>query len=126
MDGRFAPSVIEAWMDEMDARDKWMALFASDPYLGDPLAAEIIGATYARQHPLWTRSSVAALTLTDGVLFQALAPGTVIAAIGAFDSAFNGTLLFRDLLTTPRAYPTGGTFRLDAGEYVVGLDLPGA
>lgn len=126
MDGRFAPSVIEGWIDEAEAWTKWLALFASDPYLGDPLTAEIIGGLYARESPGWTRSSVAALTLTDGVLFRSLAPGTSVVAIGAFDAPFNGTLLFRDLLVTPRTFPTGGTFRLDAGEYVIGLDLPGA
>ena len=124
MNGRFAPSVIEGWMDEVDSASKWMALFANDPLAGDPLAAEIIGGTYARQLGVWARTSPGALTLDAGLLWRSLVPGTVVYAVGAFDAAFNGNLLFRDMLVLPKTYPTGGTFSLAADEWVVGIDIP--
>jgi len=123
-EGRFAPWVVKGWMDDVEAIDKYLALFADDPLAGDPLAAEIVGGIYARQLSSWTRSSDYALTLAAGVLWRSLVPGTVVRAVGAFDAAFNGNLLFRTLLVTPVEYPSGGTYPLPAGEYVVGLDVP--
>ena len=123
-EGRFAPWVIKGWIDWLEGQDKYLALFASDPLVGDPLAAEIVGGIYARQDSVWTRSTDYALTLTEGVLWRSLVPGTVVRAVGAFDAAFNGNLLFRTLLDAPVEYPTGGTYPLPAGEYVVGIDVP--
>jgi hypothetical protein len=123
-DGRFAPWVVKQWMDQIEGWDKYLALFASDPYAGDPLAAEIVGGIYARQLSEWIRSSDYALTLSAGLVWRSLVPGTVVRAVGAFDAPFNGNLLFRSLLPEAVEYASGGTYPLPAGEYVVGLDIP--
>lgn len=122
--GRFAPYLVRGWMDEVEAKDKYLALFATDPLIGNPYAAEIVGGIYSRQLSLWTRTSDFAMTLSEGVLWRSLVPGTVVRAVGAFDAAFNGNLLFRSLFNEAVEYPAGGTYPLPAGEYVIGIDVP--
>lgn len=124
MDGRWSPQMIELWIDQVEALDKWVALFFSDPLAADPLTVEVVGGMYAREQPLWSRSSPYALTLDEEAVFRSLAPGTSITAIGLMTDAFSGLLTCRDLLATPRSYPAGGTFRLDAGEWVIGIEVP--
>jgi hypothetical protein len=129
--GSFSLAVIERWMDEIEDAPKHMALFSADPWaVADPTTVEVIGGTYARQDSLWLRSDVRAITLDAGVVWRSLVPGTVVAAVGAFDDPFAGELLFRSMLLDedgnpqPRAYPSGGTHTLAAGQYVVGIDVP--
>jgi hypothetical protein len=129
--GSFSISVIERWMDEVEDLDKQMALFSADPWaVADPVTVEVIGGTYARQDSLWLRTDVRAITLDAALVWRSLVPGTVVAAVGAFDDPFAGTLLFRSVLLdeagnpAPRSFPSGGTFTLAAGEYVVGIDVP--
>lgn len=122
--GRFAPYLVRQWMDQVAAKDKYLALFASDPLIGNPYAAEIVGGIYARELSVWTRTSDFAMTLTEGIVWRSLVPGTVVRAVGAFDASFNGNLLFRSLLPATIEYPAGGTYPLPAGEYVIGLDVP--
>lgn len=131
--GSFSAEVVEGWMDQLEDRPKWLAAFSADPYVGsDPATVEIIGGSYARQESLWVRSDVRALTLDVAVAFRSLVPGTIIAAVGAFDDAFSGALLFRSMILdedgnpAPLAFPAGGTHLISAGEYVIGLDIPAA
>ena len=129
--GSFGISVIERWMDEVDDATKHMALFSSDPWMvADPTTVEVIGGTYSRQDSLWLRTDVRAITLDAGLVWRSLVPGTVIAAVGAFDDAFGDNLLFRSMLLDengdpdPRVFTSGGTYTISAGEYVVGIDVP--
>lgn len=129
--GSFSIGVIEMWMDEIEDAEKHMALFSADPWgVADPTTVEVIGGTYARQESLWLRTDVRAITLDAGLVWRSLVPGTVIAAVGAFTGAFNDELIFRSMLLdedgnpAPRSFPSGGTYALSAGEYVVGIDVP--
>ena len=122
--GRFGPYLVKQWMDDVEAADKYLALFASDPLIGSPYAAEIVGGIYARELSEWTRTSDYSMTLAAGIVWRSLVPGTVVRAVGAFDAAFNGNLLFRTLLDTAIEYPAGGTYPLPGGEYVIGIDVP--
>ena len=56
------------------------------------------------------------------MVWRSLVPGTVVAAVGAFDAAFNGNLLFRSLYATPLDYPSGGTLVMHASSLVLGID----
>jgi hypothetical protein len=129
--GSFSIGVIERWMDEVDDAEKHMALFSADPWaVADPTTVEVIGGTYSRQESLWLRNDVRSITLDSGLVWRSLVPGTAVAAVGAFDSAFGDVLLFRSMLLdeegdpAPRIFPSGGTYAISAGEYVVGLDVP--
>ena len=119
----WSASKLQTWVDEIEALDIWMAAFSADPEgAGDPALLEIIGGTYVRQTSAWTRTSALTLTLASPVIFSGIPPGGVIAAIGGFDDAFAGTFLFSDLLPDPESYPSGGTYVLPAGEFVVGFE----
>lgn len=130
--GTFSTSVIEGWVDQIEDTPKWLAIFSSDPWaVADPTTVEVAGDTYVRINATWLRTDVRALTLDSAAIWRSLPPGTVVAAIGAFDDAFAGTVLFRSMLLdpvsgnpAPVAFPTGGTFKIDAGEYVIGVDVP--
>lgn len=129
--GSFSIAVIEEWMDGIEDREKHMALFSADPWgVADPTTVEVIGGTYSRQDSLWLRNDVRSIILDAGVVWRSLVPGTAIAAVGAFDSAFGDVLLFRSMLLDvdgnpdPKVFPAGGTYALSAGEYVVGIDVP--
>ena len=125
MDGCWGPSIVQGWLDEIEAMDKWIALFFSDPLtVSDPLSVEVLGASYARVQPGWNRTAPHALTLADEFVFQALAPATNVAAMAVMDGAFGGTLIARELISPVRSYPTGGAFRVDVGEWVLGIQVP--
>lgn len=123
-DGRWSPSVVEGWIDQIEALDKWCALFFADPLTADPASVEVIGGMYARIDPVWERSSAYSLTLNEEAVFRALAPGTLVMAIGAMVGAFSDTLIARELIVPVHTYPTGGTFALNAGEWVIGIQVP--
>jgi len=124
MNGSFSTTVLSQWMDDMEAREKWLALVSADPRTAtDPLAVEIIGGVYARQLGSWTRTGPRALTLDAGVVWRNLVPGTQVAGVAGFDAEFNGTLLFTDMLIEPMNYPAGGSYVLPANQYVLGLDI---
>jgi hypothetical protein len=120
----FAVDLREAWMDDIEAVAKWMTLFSADPDgLAIPTTVEISGDVFARQESLWTRTGPATLTLAEVVRFRNLPPGTVIAAVGAFDGPLSGTIVFSDpVAPEPLEYPSGGTFTIPAGEYELRIE----
>lgn len=126
----FATMTVQAWIDDIEAQEKWATGFSQDPHgVADPLAVEIVGGGLARQTTTWTRTGPNTLTLAAPIKLAGLAPGTVLAAIGFFDAAANGNFLaadlFRDAVGSPSpiVYPSGGTYVLPAGEYVLGIDV---
>ena len=123
----FSDTLRSGWIDQLAAMPHWGALFSADPLgVGTPSSVEVPGGTYARQDTsgLWTRSSVAVLTLNTACIFRGLPPGASVAAVGFFDSAFGSTgFLHRALLPAAVNFPSGGTWVLPAGEYAAGLDL---
>ncbi|HEY5787515.1 MAG TPA: hypothetical protein VIT65_22345 [Microlunatus sp.] len=123
-DGRWSPSIIEGWVDEVEALEKWVAVFFSDPIGVDPSSVEVLGPAYARLDPLWVRSSAYSLTLDEDAVFRALAPGTSIAAMGVMTGPFSNVLVCREMVVPIRSYPTGGTFAVDVGEWVIGIQVP--
>ena len=124
--GRFAPSKVTAWMDDLEAEDIWLSLVSSDPLAtASPYTAELVGGTVARLASSWTRTSFNLMTLDEPLSFVGLPAGAYLAGVAAFDAAVNGNLLFADLLDQPLGFPAGGSYTLPAGEYVVGIDVPG-
>lgn len=124
MDGRWGPDVVEQWIDIVEAMDKWVGVFFSDPLASDPSSVEVIGASYARIQPAWSRTSAYSLTMTEEAIFRALAPGTNIAAMALMNGAFSNTLIARELVSPVRSFPAGGTFKVDANEWVIGIQVP--
>jgi hypothetical protein len=124
MDGRWSPSIIEGWINEIEAMPKWIGVFFADPIAVDPSSVEVLGPSYARLDSAWVRSSAYSLTLNEDSVFRALAPGTLIAAMGLMDGPFSNGLIARELVTPVRSYPTGGTFIVDVGEWVIGIQVP--
>jgi hypothetical protein len=84
----------------------------------------VLGPSYARQDPVWERSSAYSLTLDEDIVFRALAPGTTIMAMGLMSGPFNNVLICRELVVPVRSYPTGGTFTVDVAEWVIGIQVP--
>lgn len=125
MPGQFGDYMVAALMSliSQSTSASWMAAFFADPQKADPRAVEVVGGSYARQKPTFTRTDPKALTLAADISFT-LQPGTTVVAIGAFDSSVNGNFLYSDLLSTPRVFTTGGVYTVQAGEYVVGLQIP--
>jgi hypothetical protein len=123
-DGRWSPATVKTWIDSVDVLSKWVALFFNDPFTGSPTSMEVLGAGYARQNPAWTRSSPYSLTLAEGFVFRALVPGTTVRAIGLMTGSLNNSIICRELVTPVRSYPAGGSFSLDAGEWVLGIQVP--
>lgn len=124
MDGRFSPGVLQGWMDQLYAKTIYLAAFSASPFGGSPLAVEIVGGSYARLRGTFVRTSSVSMTLNADVIFRSLVPGTTIYAVGGFDALTNGNFLFGDLLENPRTFPTGGTYTVEAGELVLGLQIP--
>lgn len=114
----------EEWTDQVEAIDKWMAIFSANPEgLALPATVEVSGEVYARQQSLWTRTGPTVLTLAESVRWRNLPPGSVVAAVGGFDDPFDGLLVFSELvLPEPVSYPSGGTYTLPAGEYELRID----
>lgn len=121
----WSPEILTEWVDQMAAKEKWMALFHADPLsVVYPAAVEVVGVTYSRQESLWLRAGATILELEDGLVWESLPPGTVVAAVGAFEDAFDSdSFLFRDMLPEPITYHGGGTYVLPAGEFTIGFDL---
>jgi hypothetical protein len=123
--GQWGPEIVSDWIDQVAAMQKWVALFFADPLtVSDPLSVEVIGPSYARLDPAWVRSSPYALTLDEGFVFRALAPGTSVAAIALMAGAFSSTVIARQLIDPVRSFPTGGSFPVDAGEWTIGIQVP--
>lgn len=125
-DGRVSPYLVTSWMDDLEARVHYLALMSADPYgVSDPLTVEVLGALYARKAPAYVRTAYNLLVLDTAVVWNNLAPGTQVAAVAGFNAAFNGNMLYADVLDVPINYPVGGTYVLPAGEYYVGIDVAG-
>ena len=124
--GRFSTYQITGWIDDMYAAAKWLSVVSADPHAtSSPLTTEIVGEGLTRQASSWTRTGAGLLTLDTAVVFAGLPAGAHVTGVAGFDAATNGNLLFADLLEQPVGFPFGGTYTLPAGEYVIGIDLPG-
>lgn len=125
--GRFSPVLVGQWMDQVESMSIWIGLCFSDPFaVANPLTVEIQSGGYARVPTGWSRTSSNILTMSSEAVIRGLAPGDVVAAVTGWDSAYNGSMVFSDLLPTPLSYPSGGTYLLPASEYVIGIDVAGA
>lgn len=121
--GRFSSYQSQLWMDEVEAKEKWLTVVSADPLaVSNPLTVELIT---TRILGVWVRSSTYAMTLTIPLVFPDLPSGAHVAGVAGFDAPVNGHLLFSDLLDTPVDFPEGGTYILPGSEYVIGIDIPG-
>lgn len=129
MPGRFGPTYVSAFMDQVALAELHMALFFDDPLATTLPTTYEIGGLVTRQESTWERAGYNTLQLTSKVVFDGIEPGTSLVAVGAFDDPFAGELVFRELFRDidgnpePRAFPAGGGFVIPAGEFVVGLDV---
>lgn len=130
--GLFSDFIVEQWLDLVESYPYLgLALFSSDPFAaGSFSSVEVIGGSYARIQGTWLRASIRTLELDAGVVFRSLVPGTVIAAVGVVTDPFAGDLVCRSMLLdgagapTPLALPSGGSYPIGAGQYVIGVDVP--
>lgn len=125
-DGRFSPTLLETMFDtHVWSAEKWITGYFADPYtVSDHLTVEVVGGAFARINPAWARTTAYTMTLDEDGQLRALPPGTTLVAIGLCDAPFNGNLIERELLPSPISYPSGGTFPIESGEWVVGLYVP--
>lgn len=131
-EGLFGDWLVEQWMDTVDDLPyKGFALFSSDPFAAGTFSAvEVIGGSYSRQEATWVRASIRTLELDVGVVFRSLVPGTVVAAVGVVSDPFAGELVCRSMILNedgdpePIVFPSGGSYPISAGNYVIGVDVP--
>lgn len=121
--GRISTYQAGQWMSALAAQPLWFALAASDPNIGDPLAAEIIGGSYVRPAADFALATVTVLEQLAAVKFTGIAPGTVIAAVMVMDSRFGGNMISSYVLAAPVTLVDGGSWSFGAGDYVMGLDV---
>lgn len=121
--GRFSTYQSARWISQINGMDLYFGLAATDPFIGDPLAAEITGGSYGRQIASFELVSTTAMEQTQPVAFSGLAPGTVIAAVMCFDAPTNGNMISAYLLDSPITLTPGGTYSFAAGQYVHGIDV---
>lgn len=128
--GRFSDSRIEIWIDQIQALADAGSLFAglchSNPLVGDPAAAEIIGDDYIRLELGVEREAYNLLSNADALLWANLPPGTHIAWLAAFNDDTGA-----DISNLEAAAPlwqavdlsTGGSYPLEPGDFIFGLDV---
>ena len=121
--GRFSTYQASAWIDDLSDLTMHYGLAGSDPFIGDPLAAEVIGGSYGRQLANFALAGATALEETQPVLFTGLVPGVVIAAIMVFDARFAGNMISAYVLADAVTLADGGSWGFGAGDYVMGLDV---
>lgn len=115
---------IEEFLDLLEAKDIWFAVFFDDPQaVADPLAVEHGGGSYSRPKVTWSRPSPILLRNSNPLSWTGLTPGSVIAAVGGFDAATNGSLRFSWTEEDPVTVGAGGTWTLDALSAYVGIDV---
>lgn len=121
--GRFGDSIITSWMDGIAAKALNVALCATSPLAGDPLAAELTGGEYHRWEMPMTRTAFNLLANSTLIVWWNLPPGAHISWLAAFDAHINGNLVAAAPIPTPIDLPEGGTYTLDPLEFVMGLDV---
>ena len=122
--GRFSDTLTTSWMDDVAARDKWLTLVFADPLaVSNPLTVEL---SDVRTQGTWVRTSNSLLTLSLPLIWSGLLAGAHVAGVAGFDAQVNGLLLFADLLDVPVDFPDGGAYTLPGGQFVLGIDVPGA
>lgn len=121
--GRMSTYQTSKWVGELSEVGLWFALCASDPNLGDPLAAEIVGGTYVRPKAQFALASGTVLEQTLPVRFAGIAPNTVIVAVMVMDDAFVGNMVSSYILDDTVVLDDGGSWSFAAGDYVMGLDI---
>lgn len=118
--GRVSDVYAHAWLEELAAVTTHIGLGSADPYgVMDPLTVEPTGGVYHR--------CAADLIRTDNLLRNAedliwpgLPIGAVITWYIGWDAAFNGNVTF--VAPSPvLSFPTGGGFRVAAGNFFFGL-----
>lgn len=130
MHGRFSNYQLQRWADTLVGETLYLSLFTSDPFSVDnPMSVELIGTSVVRQPSVWRKSSSTTIELENDVFFRAIPPETTVVAIGAFDAAVNGNLIFRDLFNqagrfVPLYFSTGGALTIPEGQFIVGLEIP--
>jgi hypothetical protein len=116
--------IVSGWIDEIAEMILYATLVSSDPDIGDPLSAEVIGPHYVRQPTIWTRSSPTSLVLANSLVFAGLGVDTHVAGMAVFDEQYNGNLVASQLLEPVDQvdFPTGGSYSVAAGAFAIAID----
>lgn len=101
----------------------YVALAASNPLFGDPLAIEFIGGSYARQLGTFVSSGPTSVQSIAQVQFHGLPLDSVVAGVMVFDAPRNGNLVAAYAYDAPVQLGTGGKYTVAAGELEIGVDV---
>lgn len=124
--GAIAPTLLAGFLDQIGALDLYLGLVSSDPLLvGDPLAVEITGPAYVRELGNFSRVSPLTLLLGASAVFDSIDLDTVVAGVAVWDAQYNGHLVARKMLASPKSFPTGGSYTVAGGAFALGFDLTG-
>lgn len=122
--GRLSPYQSGIFVTSLLSGTYYAALAASNPFVGDPLAAEIVGGTYTRQRFLFTGVLPNLIESGEMITFHGLPANTAIAGVMVFDAAFNGNMIAGVAYDVADFLPDGGNYPIGAGQIEVGIDLP--
>lgn len=121
--GRFSTYRAGLWIAQLAAKQLFLALAMTDPFIGDPLAAELIGGTYVRQPASFALAGAAALELNAPVTFTGIAPNSSIAGVMVMDARYSGNMESAYVFGVPTYLVDGGKYIVPAGDYTMGLDI---
>lgn len=124
--GRFGDLIISDWIDEIAAMDLYGSICHANPLIGDQAAsyaAEVVGTDYHRQEMPTTRDAYNLLSNTEALIWRNLPAGTNITWLAAFDDDTAGRCVAAAPLWQAFSLPTGGTYALEPGDFVFGLDV---
>lgn len=111
------------WLSQLAAKRVWFGLFFEDPEsVSNPLTAEIAGVSYSRPKVAWSRPSPVLLRNSGVLRWTGLTAGTAVAAVGGFNKAVGGDLLFSSTEGITTTVAAGGAYVLPSASYYVGLD----
>lgn len=120
--GHISDYQAQHWLDVLSSVGLWYAAMSADPtVVGDPLAVEVVGGSYARVEGVFVRSGRSMLSDTPMVIV--VPGGSTVTGIALFDAAFNGNMrAYSPLPEGPQSFQSGGTVIIAAGDFAVTID----
>lgn len=120
--GRVADDVAADWLTDLATRATHLTLMTADPFsVVDPLTVEVTSGTYARASVNWTQG-VRLLRNANMLVWTGIPVSTSVAAIAAFDAAFNGNLVASSPITPALFYAVAGGLTIAVDDFFLGLD----
>lgn len=121
--GQVSSYQAQLWVAQLLAIPLYAALASADPFIGSPLAAEVIGGSYGRPLLPFVAAGPTAIQSSTAAAWHGLAPGTVIFGVMIFDAPRNGNMRAAFAYDAPVDLINGGKYTVSSGEIEIGIDI---